>query len=283
MAQAFGLEVRADPAPDGLAPGPAPRSLDVRVLADGRASSMPEVTLAHHDRTDRVTVVHDDEHGWRVGLAGHGSYRLAGNGRQLTAHLPAATWTPPALRLLFAQVLPLAATLQGVELLHAAAVALEGRVVAVVAGSGRGKTTTARALTAFGAIAVTDDALALEVDDGALVAHPGPRYGDTGDGHGPLSAEGVGAPLPLGALVFLDRDDRHGAPALIPAAQPLAHVLASTFVPYVAEGTRQARLLALAEALVRTVPVLRLQAGLAVAPRAIAATIRDGWRGGPRE
>ena len=75
-------------------------------------------------------------------------------------------------RLLFAQVLPLAATLHGLELLHASAVAWNGRALGIVAAAGTGKTSVATHLVASGGVLLTDDVLALEEVEGAIVAHP---------------------------------------------------------------------------------------------------------------
>jgi hypothetical protein len=76
-------------------------------------------------------------------------------------------------RLLFAQVLPLAATLQGLELLHASAVVLDGRTIAFSAPAGTGKTSVAAHLVASSASLLTDDVLALEVSNDGLLAHSG--------------------------------------------------------------------------------------------------------------
>lgn len=57
-------------------------------------------------------------------------------------------------------------TLRGRMVLHASAVEVDGRVVAFVGQSGRGKSTMAALMCVNGARLVTDDVLAIETDDG---------------------------------------------------------------------------------------------------------------------
>ncbi len=97
--------------------------------------------------------------------------RLAG--RAARRFRVAAALALDLARLLFAQVLPLAATLQGLELLHASAVVLDGRTIAFSAPAGTGKTSVAAHLVAGGASLLTDDVLALELSNDGLVAHSG--------------------------------------------------------------------------------------------------------------
>ena len=77
-------------------------------------------------------------------------------------------------RLLTAQVLPIAALAQGLELLHASAVQVDGRVLAFAGPSASGKSTLAARLVLAGASLVSDDVLALQRVEDDVVAHPGP-------------------------------------------------------------------------------------------------------------
>jgi hypothetical protein len=63
--------------------------------------------------------------------------------------------------------------LRGYEALHASAVAIDRRALAIVGASGAGKTTIALELVARGAAFVTDDVLALEPSGDEVLAHPG--------------------------------------------------------------------------------------------------------------
>ena len=150
---------------------------------------------------------------------------------------------------------------------------LDGVAVAVVAPSGGGKSTTAAALRARGAGWMTDDALALELARGQVLAHPGPLW--AGDA-GPVAESFEGAPpgpLPLGSVVLLRREVAGGEVRLTVADAPVRLLLAATFVPYVEGPVRQRRLLAVADAVARSVPVRILTAGVEASPEMIAARI----------
>ena len=72
-------------------------------------------------------------------------------------------------RLMFAQALPLAATLQGLALLHASAAEIDGRAFGFIASSGAGKSSLVVHLVATGDTRLlTDDVLALESSGEAL-------------------------------------------------------------------------------------------------------------------
>src|SRR5215211_5429809 len=72
------------------------------------------------------------------------------------------------------QVLPIAALSQRLELLHASAVALDGRIFAFTGAGGAGKSTLAARLILAGASFISDDVLAVERVDDQVIAHPGP-------------------------------------------------------------------------------------------------------------
>jgi hypothetical protein len=72
-------------------------------------------------------------------------------------------------------VLPFVAVLQGLEVFHASAVVTGEHAVAIVGGSGAGKTSLGLALALRGLPFLTDDVLAVERDAaGGVVAYPGP-------------------------------------------------------------------------------------------------------------
>ena len=142
--------------------------------------------------------------------------------------------------LLSAQALPLAATLRGLEVLHASGVllgddALNGGAVLVAGPQGAGKSSLAAALVRGGATLLSDDTVALESREGALWAHPGATFCSCG----PTSTSGcrrqeramlgptatvlgkqrfrpgaTASPAPFGALFLLQRSAAwrpHGA------------------------------------------------------------------------
>jgi hypothetical protein len=76
-------------------------------------------------------------------------------------------------RIVSAQALPLAATLRGLEVMHASGVVLDGRAVIITGPPGAGKSSLAAALVRVGGRLLSDDAVALALDDGTLIAHAG--------------------------------------------------------------------------------------------------------------
>lgn len=168
-------------------------------------------------------------------------------------------------RLLVAQVLPFAASLQGLEVLHAGAVVVEGEAVALSGPSGSGKTSLALALQRRGAELLADDVVAVERAGDGLLAHPGApisgidlaeaeRLGPQGGGEhtGVLAVNAreqvaraalVPGPVPLGALFLLDRRlEGPEEPGFETEGDP-RQLLASTFNLLLASPERLAGLL----------------------------------------
>ena len=282
--QAFGLELELDrelpalAANGGAAGRPCrlelaePEAIEAEWAAAGEAveqirdSRWPDGTLF-------MSVDHADGIGYRVHAPGHGLHLVADDGSRIRSALPEGpAWR--YLKLLVAQVLPLAATLRGLELLHASAVTVDGRAVGLIAASGTGKSSVAVHLIARGAGFLTDDAMALERGPDAVTAHPGPLFANVHEhelaalpagGRERLGSElgrsdkihmeppTAGGPVELGALVFLAR---HGdAPLQIGPVDEVARVLlGSTFVPHVRTPERLMTHLELCADLSRRVP-----------------------------
>lgn len=163
--------------------------------------------------------VRRDERGYRLSFDDFGRYAVSPDGREAACEADAVT-LERSERFLFAQVLPLAAVLQGLDVVHASAVAWDGCVVALVGPSGAGKTTLATRLVARGARLVTDDALALEITGGRIVAHPGPPF---------VAITAGDAALAEGALAWMGRqrgssDKHHFVAPVCDRALPLSAV-----------------------------------------------------------
>lgn len=75
---------------------------------------------------------------------------------------------------------------QGTAILHASAVALEGRAVLLMGASGSGKSSLSLSLMAFGASLVGDDRVQIEAVDDALYVRPAPNLA------GLIEARGIG-------------------------------------------------------------------------------------------
>ncbi len=199
--------------------------------------------------------------GYRIWGPAYGASVISSDGRRLWARGDDAE-RAPWQRLLIAQALPFAAVLQGLEVLHASAVAVEGGAVAFAGPSGSGKTSLALDLCRRGARFLSDDVLALELD-GELVAHPGAPVaaldraeaerlraagvdgGETlaGDERETIERVGVSGPAPLRAIFLLERrDDGPAAPRFEPVGEGSA-LLANTFNLVLRDSARLSRLL----------------------------------------
>jgi hypothetical protein len=166
-------------------------------------------------------------------------------------------------RFLTGQVLPFAALLRGLEVLHASAVAVSGAAHAFIGASQAGKTTLAAHLVSHGARLVTDDVLALEAADGAVMAHPGVglmnlRH-DTVATLPPERLERLGTevgrdrnavriamarqegPVPLRRVYLLDRRDDGAALQIEPLARVDPFLLLSATFNFVVDSPQRLR------------------------------------------
>jgi hypothetical protein len=182
-AYAFGLALESGFAIPGL---PASESPDVlprtrlelapaAKLDERWTGSEPERILEEWIGDTEVparTIDHDERLGYKLYARHFGFAEIAPDGAEIRCAPPEVSpwrWQ----RFLVGRVLPWASLLRGHEVLHAGAVALDGSAVAFVAASGGGKTSLAVRLVLDGAGFLTDDVLALELRNDALVAHPG--------------------------------------------------------------------------------------------------------------
>lgn len=181
-ASAFGLEVASPLELPGLTYDPrhAPSRRTAMELAttrelerswdSGGATRLLE--RRHRDGKLMMSIDTHPELGFRVFGPHHGRHLISADGRNVRSMLPVGpSWRWQ--RLLYAQVLPLCATLQGLELFHASAVAIDGAAFAFIASSGAGKSSIASHLVARRATLLTDDVLALEPVGNEILAHPG--------------------------------------------------------------------------------------------------------------
>jgi hypothetical protein len=199
--------------------------------------------------------------------------------------------------LLCAQALPLAATLRGLEVLHASGVVMGGSAALFTGPPGAGKSSLAGALLRRGGTLLGDDTVALGLRDGRLVAHPGAALLYLrADEHERLSAaerEALGpssavqgklryspAPVsgavPFGALFLLERSPG-AAVERVERVDPIA-LLASTFNLSVRTPERLTRHLDLALALARSERVYRLRIQPGVDAGQLAQTVHGHLR-----
>jgi hypothetical protein len=295
---AVGLRFTGDPLP-GLIAGVEDDLPAVGVeLADENAlderwadatSPEPIFERPFDDGRPFLRVERDEHVGYRVWAHGHGTHLVTPDGGRCSSALPdGPVWR--GLKLLAAQMLPLLTVLRGREVLHAAGVVVDERLIGIVAASGMGKSATTCNLIAQGGQFFADDVLALELVGGEVRAHPGTRLlnvyphdleaipepgrsqlgepiGESDKAH--LLPEGFPGSLPVSGLVFLDRRPVARETALLPVENSASLLLGNAFLPYLDRSERLARQLEVLSALAQTVPLVRL----VVAPGDVAARL----------
>jgi hypothetical protein len=309
---AFGLRISgAFPAPGlwtGVGTAAMRRaSLEIvppRTLARSWSETQAERLLrlsTGRDGPDLVVEAHP-KRGYMVRADGFGAYLIAADGRRIRLEAgPVEDWRWQ--RLLTAQALPIAALAQGLGLLHASAVQLEGRILAFAGASSAGKTTLAARLVLAGGTFVSDDVLALERVEDEVIAHPGPALMNLRESGAPVfdarERARLGAELgrdlggarlrvprkagasPLSAIYLLRpgtngrggvRVERLGAPAT-------PQLLGAAFGTAIRTRARLIRHLDLCAHLARRLPVFALEAPTQVPPDALArAVLRHAGR-----
>jgi hypothetical protein len=241
------------------------------------ASGERTFQLAASDGEPVFTIDHEPAAGYRVWIAGLGQCLIAPAGDRILCSPPQgrARW-----QLLIGQGLPIAAALQGLEVLHASAVRTGSSATAFIAPSGTGKTSLALHLLAHGAAFLADDVVALEAAGDALIVHPG-----IGLAHAPraerasLDRAGVEVrwpshagpkrhvrvsvapcPVPLGAAYFLERTAEVEEIEIVALDPPdPCLLLAATFVSHVPVAHRLITQLDVCSRIARTVPLFRVR------------------------
>jgi hypothetical protein len=203
-------------------------------------------------------------------------------------------------RLLIGQVLPLLAALRGYEVLHAAAVAVEGVAFGLVGDPGAGKSTLAASLTLRGQRLLSDDVLAVSLDSsGAALAHRGSltltlrndqldladnlidrraaeRLGSEDKQMLALDPKGTPELAPLGALYLLSRDE--GEPVGEPRTASVLDLMRFSYIRYVQSPARLAGQLELQAGIAGSVPVVPVRVSTSDGPATLAARLESHMR-----
>lgn len=238
-----------------------------------------------------LSVDEDPTLGFRLRAHDHGEHLVDRRGENLLCALPDADVFTQS-RLLVSQVIPLLATLHGVEVLHAGAVLLRDRLYGLTAASGTGKSSTIAGLLARGAEFFADDILGLELRDGAVLAHPGPGVINLDpEQHAslpPAQRESLGAPIgrseklhfamrppsdprPLDGILFLERSAT--PQTTIEPMDDAAPLLGSAYLPYAVSAERMVRTLDLSARLAHDAKLLRVRIGTSDDAAAVAALL----------
>lgn len=298
----FGLDVEGAGALPFLAGGAAAatgRRLELVLAKDGAGLEWPAAATLLSDERDAAGAVlfqiEAGERGYRIAGPRYGTAILAADGSRLRGG-PGAGGLLAWQRLLIAQALPFAAVLQGLEVLHASGVAVDGEAFALLGGSGSGKTSVALALRGLGAEFLADDVLALERDGERLLAHPGAPVAGVASGEVERLRRLAGfdeelvlagdereamvrllphpAPLPLAGLFLLERrPEGPSRPRFETVVAPPA-LLAATFNLVLLGGERLEGLLDIC-ALAAGGLVERVVSGPAVDPSMVAEAVAE--------
>lgn len=295
---AFGLAVTVDvPLPGLEAPSGARRGrrVDCRLLGreeiEGRLEEGRLKLLGHdgsgmtrveyHEHSSGATLLRTTSFGEHLILEG-GREVISGSGPN------AALWQ----RYVLGQVLPLTASIQGLEVFHAAAVVVNDAVVVLAGPSGAGKSSIAATLIGGEQAGFfADDVLAIDATAHGLIAYPGttllgvPRdlpaagagdllgrpavLGDTRKVM--LVVDGERRPLPVGSFFRLTPDETVAAPRL-EACLP-DRLMATTFDGVTRAPERLVRLLRVAAQLAADGRALELRFPPHTDARVLAETL----------
>lgn len=305
---AFGLRISGDFQAPGLWTGagtPAMRRASLGIVSRAtleRSWSEPEserlLRLSAGRNGPTLLVDAHPERGYLVRARGFGAYLITPGGRRVRL-APGTVERWRWQRLLTAQVLPVAALAQGLDLLHASAVHMRGRVLAFCGAGSAGKTTLAARLVLAGATFVSDDVLALERAGDEVIAHPGPALLNLREsGPGPpvfdddervrlgveLGRDEAAARLqvrrrasasPLSAIYLLRRSSEGGGHVRLERLHPRAtsRLLGAAFGTFIRTPARLTRHLDLSAHLARRVPMFALEAAADVRPDALSEAV----------
>lgn len=210
------------------------------------------------------------------------------SGREVWADWPENYTLEDACTYLLGPVMGFVLRLRGTVCLHASAVAVDHRAVALVGLPGAGKSTTAAAFALCGFPVLSDDVVALANKETQVAVQPGyprvnlwsdsvrqlfgsedalPRITPTWDKrYLPLGESGhhfASSPLPLGAIYILDcLDSALTAPVIeeLSEKEALLALIANTYVNYLLDRNMRRTEFEVLSRVVSTIPVRRVRA-----------------------
>lgn len=303
---AFGLEIVSESGLPGLtAPGgvAAARLAEHRVV--GREALAPWLaqeplrTIGRDGKGAlRVEYLQGSSGAVLVRTRSFGDHLIADGGRAIlsvVAGVDRELWQ----RYVLGQVLPLTASLQGLEIFHASAVAIGGAVVVLAGPSGAGKSSLAAALIGIGgARFFADDVLALDPTPFELVGYPGPAlinvprerlaslppgllagpaWSDADPGKVLLPVRGERRALPILAFFRLSPDEEQSGVRFEPCLPD--RLMATTFDGVSRTPARQLRLLRVGAMLAAQARAEEVRYRSGADPEAVATALLERLRG----
>jgi len=294
----YGLRIAADVALPGLPLRCDSDQPDVRIrLKDWitSPSTSPESVKLFYPCSDDAA---DGQPNLRVGVLPGGDYfgfffsdgtrfAVERQGREVWADWPENYTLEDACTYLVGPVIGFVLRLRGVACLHASAVAVGEKAIALVGLPGAGKSTTAAAFAYRGYSVIADDVVALAEDGETFLVSPGyprvnlwpdsvcavfgseealPRITPTWDKrYVSLGENGLGfatKPLPLGAIYLLDaREAELAAPVVeeVAGGDALAGLVANTYVNYLLDREMRAHEFDVLSRVVTGIPIRRVR------------------------
>ena len=292
---AYGLRLSSDIPIPGLVVSSSTADVDIEVWLHAEppwlgelADTVPEVFYISPSKSEQgaptLTV-------WR--LTGSAYFRLRycdgtefivdGLGTKIRATWPDPLTVEDTATYLLGPVLGFVLRLRGVTTLHASAVSIGGRAVALLGPPGAGKSTTAAAFAKLNYAVLSDDVVALMEEQGLFLVPPGyPRLCLWPDSVAPLSGSPEALPrltpnwdkrylalydnghrfqrepLPLAAIYILGERGIEPARPLVEAVPPQAALMtlvSNTYLNYLLDEVMRSREFELLGRLVGSVPV----------------------------
>jgi hypothetical protein len=309
---AFGLNLQTNRPIPGLTPLPVESSVDARIWLDEGSGLPVDADLAPWYETDDPVQAAPALRVWR--LASGAGFRLRySDGTEFLVDREGseirATWLDSSTladtaTYLLGPVLGFVLRLRGTTCLHASAIAVGERAIALVGPAGAGKSTAAAVFSRMGHAVLADDIVALSDRDEIVRVQPAypqlrlwpdsvallygtvdalPRLTPTWDKRAlDLTRDGGRfrqLPLPLAAVYVLAGRSPDSTPciAALHGRESLLTLLANTYVRYLLDSTMRAREFATLGRLVSEVPVRRVVslAGSANASRLCISILED--------
>ena len=295
----YGLRIEVDVPLPGLPVQSVTQGVDVRVrLKDGLVIPPAAPTSADKVLYSSSNLDEEGHTTLRVVLLGGGTsygffysdgarFTIDRMGRNISASWPENYTLEDACTYLVGPVIAFALQLRGVTCLHASAIALEDRAIALFGLAGAGKSTTAAAFALRGYSILSDDIAVLADLGDRFLVQPGyprinlwpdsvrslfgtedvlPRITPTwGKRYLPLDHEGnrfQSNPLPLGAIYILDERQAGLTEPVIEemvGGETLITLAANTYVNYLLDSDMRAREFDALSRLLAGVPVRRVR------------------------